>query len=370
MKVFQSKIGLIMLFIFLIVLVIVIINCSGMDCTAVVYYPWLLFPLFQRLSDGLMIIAWVSGGTIQYIYVGLILIIIDSIIIYYIGYALQDLFSKRKLPRSKFLFFLSIITALCYIYFYLFGGPLAWCSLSLCYYYDFKINCLIFSIGLIIGIGLLLLIIKTKIKLYYLFFLNLILALSILSPLLPIDLLCEEKIVNNIDECERIKNTNIKEICFRRLANNKQDLNICDSIKDNYNKTECYFQVFKVKKDLDIDEALTRCSKISNLRCYEILAVNANNLSICDNIIQDEQKYYCYKEVLVAHNSVDYKKYLQLCKKLPFESILNDYKKVECFCDIAIKLNDPTICDNITWYNPTKTRCYQRVRTSNLQKSY
>ncbi|MFH1589832.1 MAG: hypothetical protein ABIB43_04665 [archaeon] len=99
--------------------------------------------------------------------------------------------------------------------------------------------------------------------------------------------------------CEEVQNEDLKDRCFGTSANVNKDATICDMIKGN--KDYCYEAVGKQTFDL------STCDKIEfalgKERCYIASAVGTGDTSICENkkgIPSDFKMSYCYKNVAVA----------------------------------------------------------------------
>ena len=97
--------------------------------------------------------------------------------------------------------------------------------------------------------------------------------------------------------CEKIQNTEDKELCYRRVAVKKKDPSICDLIQRDPNpiKEKCFMDVAIEKKDVSI------CNKnqvqIWKNLCFTGVAIAKKDSSICDLISDEEAKDTCHKNI-------------------------------------------------------------------------
>lgn len=351
MKKPQSKIGLIFAAIYLLISIVGIIyysNCGGFLCGMEMLffcYPWCWYEFLTFLPS-----------FVPEILVG---ILINSIIIYYIGYFLQDVFSKNKLPKSKFLYFFSILTIIFQIF-------LIIAEIFACNYYYAEYNILNITIAIlfIAGLVFLLYLLRNKQK-HWFFFLNLFILFLFLFNFN--EFVCNEiKIPLNSAECNNIKEMKTKRICFQRLVKNEKNIKICDDIIEEEIKIICCYISFEEIKNLDVDDALNCCNQFFSdyykFSCYKALAEETKNLSICDNKILDKnQQRHCYRRVFERYNDLDYKKYLNFCNNLTIEGYA-DYEKEQCYIDVAVGTMNTAICSNVSWNDYEKEQCIKKVR--------
>jgi len=224
--------------------------------------------------------------------------------------------------------------------------------------------------------------------------------------------------------CENIKETQYsinKSICYEKIGENRQDLNLCDKA-GSYYRHLCYMNIAAEKKDFSIcnkdnellgfegdyenvghqkiecysgvyrkifedgGDVVTICGNLnekeelgsecylqaafakndsayckkatwSSDECYKQLAETKKNILICDSISSEANKYLCYVSVNPASQDPS------VCDRLGYY----DYKKASCIRDIAVAKMDTNICDAIVGYQ--KTDCYKDVAEAKLDYS-
>jgi hypothetical protein len=194
--------------------------------------------------------------------------------------------------------------------------------------------------------------------------------------------------------CDKTKIPGEKDWCVERIAVAKKDPELCDRIENGGNlsyygqpnatlatRDLCYGATAEVTKDVSLcgkidpenqnmidfcyewvgiakgDPLL--CSKINGGpgrdRCYSGVAESKQNISDCDNVVQ-ENRNACYLAAAKATKN------LSMCEKIPLA-----YKKDECYSAVGVELEDVSICSGIdTPYQ--KDVCYSRIakRTRDL----
>jgi hypothetical protein len=186
--------------------------------------------------------------------------------------------------------------------------------------------------------------------------------------------------------CDKTKIPGEKEWCVERIAVAKKDPELCDRIENGGNlsyfgqpnatlatRDLCYGATAEVTKDVSLcgkidpkdldmidfcyewvgvakgDPLL--CSKINGGpgrdRCYSGVAESKQNISDCDNVVQ-ENRNACYLAAAKATKN------LSMCEKIPLA-----YKKDECYSTVSIESGDVSLCGRIdTPYQ--KDTCYSR----------
>ena len=83
----------------------------------------------------------------------------------------------------------------------------------------------------------------------------------------------------------------IREQCYSNVAEIKGDLSICEKISDSDNKDICYANVAVVQDDLAICDMI-----LSDERwyCYYFIALNREDVSICETIEDQNIKNICH----------------------------------------------------------------------------
>ena len=129
----------------------------------------------------------------------------------------------------------------------------------------------------------------------------------------------------------------------------QEDISICDKIDKIEFKDWCYDEVGQIQKNLSI------CDKIQDSftknRCYSGVAEAMKNLSLC-NTLQDEYwKNTCIGDVGIAIGNPS------LCELLNSSQSDKDH----CFRQIAIKKDNASICEWIV-YQDIKDWCYHELK--------
>lgn len=170
--------------------------------------------------------------------------------------------------------------------------------------------------------------------------------------------------------CTKIIDLSNKDNCLSQVASAKKDLLICDKIKDQNSKDFCYSDVSAATNDLNGCNKIVETIGIAKEFCLSQIALDRKDISICDNYSQiggDLSK--CYSNIAIVNK--DYKLcenitsgyYKAKCyvgvgtslKNISICNLIDDIKDGfvhnqdinNCYSNIAIALNDKTICDNI-----------------------
>jgi hypothetical protein len=119
-----------------------------------------------------------------------------------------------------------------------------------------------------------------------------------------------------------------------------KDSTICDKILENSLwKDSCYYYVAMLKKDISLcSKAVTSISS-SKEECELVLsAINSNDNSMCDNITSP-----VYNKIANCHiNFAIATRNFRACEKITVESFKN-----RCYYSLANIMKDSSICDNI-----------------------
>ncbi len=75
--------------------------------------------------------------------------------------------------------------------------------------------------------------------------------------------------------------------------------------------------------------------------CYQQVAVNAGDLSLCDKIEREPPMTKCY--MLIAIKNGD----SRICSKIPAASDPQSYLPLDCLWEVAQKTNDPSVCEEM-----------------------
>lgn len=165
---------------------------------------------------------------------------------------------------------------------------------------------------------------------------------------------------NNIDLCKKLKG--IQSLCYQNFAKKNNDVSICDNVGEQYHKDKCYAYTSQELLDPAICPQIETDSWEN--KCWQYMAVGFKDESYCENVatmvyIEDEDRMvpsgaivHCYS--FTAKEKLDY----TVCHKIPDE---NDYDKNQCYYDIAVKVNDSSICDYIDYSFHNKDTCYDAI---------
>jgi hypothetical protein len=206
--------------------------------------------------------------------------------------------------------------------------------------------------------------------------------------------------------CTRIGDDYMRDSCFKIIAEGTKDLELCDDIQNEELAAECRnitrhggtsgivatpeqlaaatktaragggslnpagsicsSPAFKlaskvVARDADAGEG---GGGIDPDHCYQAVAVNLGDTSLCQNINRPAPRSKCYLLIAERQGSTD------ACFLMPevLES-MDSYAQIECIQSVAIKTGDSRICDEMGIRNisrmftgeVSKTACYQRV---------
>jgi hypothetical protein len=134
---------------------------------------------------------------------------------------------------------------------------------------------------------------------------------------------------NNILACSKIVQLDcITNAAKNIVANGNLDVLICEQLSDTQQKSFCYWGIAKA----------------------------VNNASLCNNVI--DNKEMCYSNIAESMGGVE------SC----YAIIGNNFTRKECFTKVAIKLNQPELCQNIAIdYDGGYDRdeCYTSVAVEN-----
>jgi hypothetical protein len=172
-----------------------------------------------------------------------------------------------------------------------------------------------------------------------------------------------------------------KDNCYDSLGEILIDPNLCSKIEEPRSKYYCYETISKHSKNLNICDNIPS-TEFSYGTCLKNIALNSKKPNICDTII-GKQHDECYLEIVLEYgdkklcNKMNDEINTQKCDfydEVPskcsettwicyLESAIesSNYKicywidsvnsKFGCFRDIAMKLNEPSICDEILFSN-------------------
>lgn len=141
----------------------------------------------------------------------------------------------------------------------------------------------------------------------------------------------DDDLCSNIDETDEQKN-----ICFSRLAESKDDLNICEKINDQKIKDDCKDQVYfsRIRKNQEEgkESDIELCEKIKGefMRemCLEEFLMTAKNISVCnsDFILTENWQDKCQSIVLL--NQAVKQEDTLICQQIPLADYQNNCVKI------------------------------------------
>lgn len=186
--------------------------------------------------------------------------------------------------------------------------------------------------------------------------------------------------------CQRISSSNKKDYCFYEIAKQLQDESICTLISARYVggaylRDECYLSIEGV--DATVCGKLLDPTKV--IECYNNAATTSLDKSICDLIDEWQPWYDCL--YYVATNLPDY----EICLELDVNSqpcvkeIIENYSPVEkevcdalkdllardnCYYDIAVEDLNISLCREIITGRNLKNECIYEVAISLNEPNY
>ncbi len=91
-------------------------------------------------------------------------------------------------------------------------------------------------------------------------------------------------------------------------------------------------------------------------RCYSKIAVNQEDISICDQIKNEDYSGPCYGNIAVVTENVE------LCAKAGYETD-------DCYGKIAIAKNNEDICKKIEAYGYTQNNCFESIAIKKMNSN-
>lgn len=116
--------------------------------------------------------------------------------------------------------------------------------------------------------------------------------------------------LSNSDLCSEIgkedgKNWGQDDECFLRIAINKNDITLCNKIRQAAKKDGCLREIAINLNDINICKSFDQVSdgsKADAFLCYSGIAKTNKDITLCDNLNEIANKEYCIIEVAVALN--------------------------------------------------------------------
>lgn len=129
--------------------------------------------------------------------------------------------------------------------------------------------------------------------------------------------------------------SSLKDMCYKESALSNNDVSICDKINHQNRRDYCFIYVYEQTNSFPKD-----CSHIQNDaprdECIFANATKSKNPDLCNQLKYSARP----KEQCIAY-SVSGLEDLELCKSI-------DRYKSDCVSNIAIKLNDISVCKDLT----------------------
>jgi hypothetical protein len=148
----------------------------------------------------------------------------------------------------------------------------------------------------------------------------------------------DEEVEADLTICKNISDLAESHLCIRDLAIEEQNIQICDKIINTEKhftnvKDLCYIDFAETNKNASI------CNDVGMEKslCYAKVALAVNNLSLCENVNQSNTRDACYSEVGIEVGSAS------ACGKITEEQLLRDW----CYLQVAMKNNDSSLCNQI-----------------------
>jgi len=142
---------------------------------------------------------------------------------------------------------------------------------------------------------------------------------------------CVTKIVHN-NECDKFANLDSREICFKEVAFEKNNVTICNNIATQDRKESCVLSLV-----IDKGSSPELCNKITNSIMHDqCLGGTAKSIDTCNQINQMDMKEACVASTVKLIND------LAVCQGLTI-----GVHKLDCISNLANSLGDISICDNL-----------------------
>jgi hypothetical protein len=150
--------------------------------------------------------------------------------------------------------------------------------------------------------------------------------------------LYQGEINGSIEDCGRIKNLDVKDICLLSYAKAERRIEICSMIMGKTKRGECFFYN-RLKANSE------NCEEISDVKLKKwCIAIVKNDTSICEEI----NEKFCYRDIAIAMKD-----------SLICEKINGSYNRQTCYSDVAIATNNISLCEFI--YDTRINVCYDEV---------
>lgn len=164
------------------------------------------------------------------------------------------------------------------------------------------------------------------------------------------------------NECSKISDDTVRELCVVELAKVANDLQVCDLITDEAIKGNCQTQIANLQNDISICGQITDQYWINN--CFDAYARANNNAVFCNEIQGITQQSECYYDIAIE--SGNYETCFEIDNSIEFKTdacinnvakktldaqictwLSTDTNKATCILRIAKLSEDPTLCNTI-----------------------
>ncbi|NYZ77430.1 hypothetical protein H0O02_03905 [Candidatus Micrarchaeota archaeon] len=158
----------------------------------------------------------------------------------------------------------------------------------------------------------------------------------------------------DITTCDFILDRGTKDWCYGDVAEKTLNSSICESIESVGYKNACYWEVAVKKPDASLcANVVARKGYLGPETCYENVAEETNDISICNMILGSEGIYECKRGALVLMFSEYFstleEKNVSICATAP-GAILGEDSNLHrdvCYTVLSYDLLDVTLCEYI-----------------------
>ncbi len=159
--------------------------------------------------------------------------------------------------------------------------------------------------------------------------------------------------------CEAAVEQGVKDDCFARLAQQKNDRSLCDNIVTG--KPDCYADVAIATNDTSLcdktDYEAEQCVRAAEAMDFS-LCPDGQNRRICNDAVSEGKPEYCTTTRIVEDtcwNSID-NEYFACQEELKIES-----PKAFCYYNIALNTNSASLCNKA---GPNMNLCFFKIATT------
>ena len=153
---------------------------------------------------------------------------------------------------------------------------------------------------------------------------------------------------NDITDCETIEGP-AKNTCYVNFAEETKDITICEEKVSSLSRNSCMYEVAILTKSVEDCRILqTNAGLTLDVReCFTIAAVAANNLEICNELLEESDQASCIQGFAEEFSDISY------CDKIKEEygtegQIKSTYEL--CVLIVARQTMNPELCNELTTY--------------------